>query len=64
MAWRFPWTLACARASATDVAAVEENSGNVAAGNQNAERNGAKVRWIEQDVFAFLRGAEKAEAVG
>jgi 23S rRNA (cytosine1962-C5)-methyltransferase len=56
------FALACARASATDVAAVEENSGNVAAGNQNAERNGAKVRWIEQDVFAFLRGAEKAEA--
>src|SRR5205085_4274636 len=54
--------LACARAGAADVAAVEENSENVAAGKQNAERNGLKVRWIEQDVFAFLRGAEKAEA--
>src|SRR5205814_8794148 len=56
------FALACAQAGATDVAAVEENSENVAAGKQNAERNGLKVRWIEQDVFAFLRGAEKAEA--
>src|ERR1700693_1445896 len=56
------FALACARAGATDVAAVEENSENVAAGKQNAERNGLKVRWIEQDVFAFLRGAEKTEA--
>jgi 23S rRNA (cytosine1962-C5)-methyltransferase len=56
------FALACARAGATDVTAVEENSDNVAAGKQNAERNGLKVRWIEQDVFAFLRAAEKAEA--
>jgi 23S rRNA (cytosine1962-C5)-methyltransferase len=56
------FALACAQAGATDVAAVEENSANVAAGKRNAERNGLKVRWIEQDVFAFLRGAEKAEA--
>jgi 23S rRNA (cytosine1962-C5)-methyltransferase len=56
------FALACARAGATDVAAVEENSENIAAGKQNAERSGLKVRWIEQDVFQFLRGAEKAEA--
>ena len=56
------FALACTRAGAADVAAVEENSENIAAGKQNAERNGLKVRWIEQDVFAFLRGAEKAEA--
>jgi 23S rRNA (cytosine1962-C5)-methyltransferase len=56
------FALACARAGAADVAAVEENSDNIAAGKQNAERNGLKVRWIEQDVFAFMRGAEKAEA--
>jgi len=56
------FALACAQAGATDVAAIEENSENVAAGKQNAERNGLKGRWIEQDVFAFLRGAEKAEA--
>jgi 23S rRNA (cytosine1962-C5)-methyltransferase len=56
------FALACAQAGGTDVAAVEENSDNVAAGKRNAERNGLKVRWIEQDAFAFLRGAEKAEA--
>jgi 23S rRNA (cytosine1962-C5)-methyltransferase len=56
------FALACAQAGATDVAAVEENSDNVAAGKGNAERNGLKMRWIEQDAFAFLRGAEKAEA--
>jgi 23S rRNA (cytosine1962-C5)-methyltransferase len=56
------FALTCLKAGATDVAAVEENSDNVAAGKRNAERNGLKMRWIEQDVFAFLRAAEKAEA--
>ena len=35
---------------------------NIAAGKRNAERNGLKVRWIEQDVFQFLRAAEKQKA--
>ena len=56
------FALACARAGAADVAAVEESSGNVAAGKENADRNRLIVRWIEQDVFSFLRGAEKAGA--
>jgi 23S rRNA (cytosine1962-C5)-methyltransferase len=56
------FALACARAGASDAAAVEESSENVAAGNQNAERNNLTVRWIQQDVFSFLRGAEKAGA--
>ncbi|MFN2541771.1 MAG: class I SAM-dependent rRNA methyltransferase [Chthoniobacterales bacterium] len=56
------FALACARAGALDVAAVEENSEAITAGKRHAERNDLKVRWIEQDVFAFLRGAEKAEA--
>ncbi len=56
------FALTCAKAGATDVAAVEESAEGVAAGKQNAERSGLKVRWIEQDVFQFLRGAEKAEA--
>src|SRR6266446_3696354 len=51
-----------AKAGATDVAAVEESTEGVAAGNKNTERSGLKVRWIQQDVFQFLRGAEKAEA--
>jgi 23S rRNA (cytosine1962-C5)-methyltransferase len=56
------FAISCAQGGGADVAAVEESSENVGAGKQNAERNGLKVRWIEQDVFAFLRGAEKAEA--
>ena len=56
------FALACARAGAADAAAVEESSENVATGKKNAERNELKVRWLEQDAFAFLRGAEKAEA--
>ena len=56
------FALACVRGGATDVAAVEENPENIAAGKRHSARNGLKVRWIEQDVFAFLRGAEKAEA--
>jgi 23S rRNA (cytosine1962-C5)-methyltransferase len=54
--------LACARGGATDVVAVEENGDSIAAGKRNAAQNGLNVRWIEQDVFQFLRGAEKAEA--
>jgi 23S rRNA (cytosine1962-C5)-methyltransferase len=56
------FALACARAGAADVAAIEESPENIAAGKRHAARNGLKVRWIEQDVFAFLRAAEKAEA--
>ena len=55
------FALTCARAGAADVAAVEENSESISAGKRNAERNGLKVRWIEQDVFQFLRAAEKAQ---
>jgi 23S rRNA (cytosine1962-C5)-methyltransferase len=56
------FALMCARAGASDVAAVEESAEGVVAGKQNAERNGLKLRWIQQDAFQFLRGAEKAEA--
>jgi len=56
------FALACAGAGAGEVAAVEENAENIAAGKRNAERNGLKMRWIEEDVFQFLRAAEKAQA--
>ena len=56
------FALACARAGATEVTAVEASSENLAAAKKNAERNGLRVEWIEQDVFQFLRAAEKAEA--
>jgi 23S rRNA (cytosine1962-C5)-methyltransferase len=56
------FALTCAQAGASDVAAVEESAERVAAGKRNADRNGLKVRWMEDDVFKFLRGAEKAKA--
>jgi 23S rRNA (cytosine1962-C5)-methyltransferase len=56
------FALACARAGAADVTAVEVSSDSLAAARANAQRNGLRVQWIEQDVFQFLRAAEKAEA--
>jgi len=56
------FALTCARAGAANVTAVEESSENIAAAKRNAARNNLKTRWIEQDAFQFLRGAEKAGA--
>jgi 23S rRNA (cytosine1962-C5)-methyltransferase len=56
------FALACARAGAENVTGVEDNSENIEAAKQNAERNQLNVQWIKQDVFQFLRAAEKAEA--
>jgi 23S rRNA (cytosine1962-C5)-methyltransferase len=56
------FALACAKGGAIEVTGVEENSENIAAARRNAARNGLKVEWIEQDVFQFLRRAEKAGA--
>ena len=56
------FALACARAGAAEVTGVEENSANIAAAKGNTARNDLKVKWIEQDVFQFLRAAEKAQA--
>jgi 23S rRNA (cytosine1962-C5)-methyltransferase len=56
------FALTCARAGAIEVTAVEENSENIAAAEGNAARNRLKVKWVQQDVFQFLRGAEKAAA--
>ena len=56
------FALSCARAGAADVAAVEENGEGISAGKRHATQNGLKVRWMEGDVFQFLRAAEKAQA--
>jgi 23S rRNA (cytosine1962-C5)-methyltransferase len=56
------FALTCMRAGASDVTGVEESSENIAAAKLNAAKNDLKVRWIEQDVFQFLRAAEKAGA--
>jgi 23S rRNA (cytosine1962-C5)-methyltransferase len=55
------FALACAHAGGIEVTGVEENSGNIATAKRNAARNRVKVEWIEQDVFQFLRAAEKAQ---
>jgi 23S rRNA (cytosine1962-C5)-methyltransferase len=56
------FALACARSGVEAVIGVEENSENIEAAKRNAERNQLSVQWIKQDVFQFLRAAEKAEA--
>jgi 23S rRNA (cytosine1962-C5)-methyltransferase len=56
------FALACARAGAIEVTGVEENSANIAAAKRNAARNNLKVEWMEQDVFQFLRAAEKGQS--
>ena len=53
------FALACAKAGAAQVTGVEASADSLANARRNAERNGLKVEWIEQDVFAFLRAAEK-----
>lgn len=56
------FALACARAGAAKVIAVEGSAESIAIARQNGQRNKLSVEWIEQDVFQFLRAAEKAEA--
>jgi 23S rRNA (cytosine1962-C5)-methyltransferase len=56
------FALACARAGAAKVTAVEASAENIANARQNGERNKLAVDWIEQDAFQFLRAAEKAKA--
>jgi len=56
------FALACARAGASEVTGVEANTKSLEAARENAERNQLRVHWIEQDVFQFLRGADKMES--
>ena len=56
------FALTCARAGAADVTGVEDSAENIAAAKRNGARNDLKTLWIEQDVFQFLRTAEKARA--
>jgi 23S rRNA (cytosine1962-C5)-methyltransferase len=57
-----PFALACARAGAATVIAVEASADSLASARANAERNATTSELAEEDVFAFLRSAEKAEA--
>jgi 23S rRNA (cytosine1962-C5)-methyltransferase len=56
------FALTCARAGAADVTGVEESAENIAAAKRNGAHNELKANWVGQDVFHFLRAAEKAGA--
>jgi len=56
------FALAGACAGAAEVTGVDENAESIAAAKRNAERNKLVVDWRAQDVFQFLRAAEKADA--
>jgi 23S rRNA (cytosine1962-C5)-methyltransferase len=56
------FALASARSGAAEVTGVEENSANIAAAKRNAAQNNLEVEWMEQDVFQFLRAAEKRQS--
>jgi len=54
------FALACARAGATEVIGVEVGAESIRAAEKNAAANQLAVRFIERDVFQFLRAAEKS----
>ena len=56
------FALTGARAGASEVIGVEMQTSAIAAARENAKRNQLAVRWVEQDVFVYLRAAEKAGA--
>ena len=56
------FALACARAGARQVSAVEASAESVANARRNAEDNKLQIDFFEEDVFTFLRTAEKNEA--
>ena len=56
------FALVCARAGASEVIGVESQTSAIEAARENSKRNQLPVRWVEQDVFSYLRAAEKAEA--
>jgi len=56
------FALTCARAGAAAVIGVDISSDNMEAAKRNAANNQLTVLFVGQDVFDFLRGAEKAKA--
>ena len=54
------FALACARAGATEVVGVEVGAESIRAAEKNAADNQLAVRFVERDVFQFLRAEEKS----
>lgn len=53
------FALACARAGAAEVTAVESGAASASRLRENADRNGLAVTVAEEDVFAFLKKAAR-----
>jgi len=56
------FALVCARAGATEVIGVEIQASGIEGARENSKHNQLAIRWVEQDVFEYLRAAEKAGA--
>jgi 23S rRNA (cytosine1962-C5)-methyltransferase len=56
------FALACARAGAAEVIAIDENTDGIAAARRNADRNNLSINFQKEEVFRFLRSAEKSGA--
>jgi 23S rRNA (cytosine1962-C5)-methyltransferase len=56
------FALTCARAGASEVIGVESQVNAIENARENSKRNELTVRWVEEDVFSYLRAAEKAGA--
>ena len=56
------FALACARAGAAEVIAIDESSDGITAAKQNLERNKVSADFRQGEVFRFLRTAEKSGA--
>jgi 23S rRNA (cytosine1962-C5)-methyltransferase len=54
------FALACAREGAAEVIGVDEGEQAIAAARKNAEQNRLRANFFAQDVFQFLRAAEKS----
>jgi 23S rRNA (cytosine1962-C5)-methyltransferase len=56
------FALVCARAGASETIGVEIQSNAIEGARENSKQNQLPIRWVEQDVFEYLRSAEKARA--
>jgi len=56
------FALVCARAGASEIIGVEIQASAIEGARENSKDNQLPIRWVEQDVFEYLRAAEKAGA--
>src|SRR5207237_8492967 len=56
------FALVCARAGASEIIGVEIQASAIEGARENSKHNQLPIRWVEQDVFEYLRAAEKEGA--